>query len=83
MPGDLIRRPPVEPTAEVRLPLGLRGLEPLFRWLMDTAAASEKYAREYAATSREILEEIKGLRRDLFRKPAPEPIGDLEETTGE
>lgn len=63
--GDIRRTPKLAPKAELRLPMVLRGTEPIFQYLMDTAANSERLAGEYVELARQLLEELKGLRADV------------------
>ncbi len=43
-PGGIIRRSrdPSTPRPEITLPFGMKGAEPLFKWLMDTAKETKE-----------------------------------------
>lgn len=53
--GNIIRRPnsqePARPT--IKLPFGLHGAEPIFTYLMDTAAETLRVTQEYLAEQKE------------------------------
>lgn len=62
-PGGIIRRSrdPSTPRPEITLPFGMKGAEPLFRWLMDTAKETKEIQFDIHAQLvriAEILEHI-------------------------